>query len=138
MTRLVRAIPTFQFPFHRQSSPFQVQCSCQSHWEIRSMLCLCSTCTLFAHLEDNLLVGDNVQHVLGHAVVDQSRHGTELGLGQCLVALGLDQVSLAALDTLDMTIQVAHLGNVGGLGRPRGNGADSWQDNEKVEALVCF
>jgi hypothetical protein len=156
MTRLVRAIPTFQSPFHRQSSP-QVQYSCQPHWEIGSMLIvfvplvdilthICRTgskgcprvCCVFAHLEDNLLVRDDVQHILGHAVVDQSRHGMELGLSQCLVALSLDQISLAALDALDMTIQVAHLGNVSGLGRPRGNGADSWQDNEKVETLVCF
>lgn len=71
-----------------------------------------------AHLEDNLLVRDNVQYILGHAVVDQSGHGPELSLGQSLAALGLDQVCLAALNPLDMTIQVAHLGNVGGLGRP--------------------
>jgi hypothetical protein len=87
------------------------------------------------YLEDDLLVGDNVKDILSHTIVDKGSNGSELLLAQLLSILCPDQVGLTALDPLDMTVQIAHLGDIGGLGRPWRDGADTGQDNKKVESF---
>lgn len=131
-------VPLVNIPTHTRARICRKRSKCVSKMRVIPPSYFAYFVWALSHLEDNLLVRDNVQHILGHAVVNQSRHGPELSLSQGFAALGLDQVRLAALDPLDMAIQVAHLGNVGGLGRPGRDRADSWQDNKKVEPLVCF
>lgn len=67
------------------------------------------------YLEDDLIVRDVVQDILGHTVMNQSGNGLELLFGQRLSVLCPDQVGLASLHSLHMAIKVAHLGDIGGL-----------------------
>ena len=90
----------------------------------------------FFYLEDDLIVGDVVQNILGHTIMNQGRNGIELLLGQRLSMLCPDQVSLTSFNSLDMSVEVAHLSDIRGLGGPRGDGTDARQDDEKVESFL--
>jgi len=88
------------------------------------------------YLEDDLIVRDVVQDILGHTVMNQSGNGLKLLFGQRLSILCPDQVGLTSLHPLHMAIQVAHLSDIRGLRGPGGDGTDAGQDNEKVESLL--
>ena len=69
------------------------------------------------------------QHGLGHPVVQQTGNNFLFIGGQGAAPLDHDVKGNDALDTLD-GIEIAIPGNVGGLGRPRRNGADA-RGNQK-------
>ena len=74
--------------------------------------------------------GEAGQHRFGHPVVQQAGNGLLLIGSQRAVVLDDHMEGDDALDALD-GVQIAVPGNVGGLGRPRRNGADARRDEEQ-------
>ena len=78
--------------------------------------------------------GEAGEHRFGHPVVQQAGDGLPFIGCQGAIVLGDDMEGNDALDALD-GIQIAVPGNVGGLGRPRRNGADARRDEEQFASF---
>ena len=75
--------------------------------------------------------GEAGEYRFGHPVVQQAGNGLPFIGCQGAIVLGDDMEGDDALDALDGWRQIAVPGNVGGLGRPRRNGADTRRNEEQ-------
>jgi hypothetical protein len=80
--------------------------------------------------------GKTGEHRFGHPVVQQAGNGFPLIGAQRAVVLGHNMEGDDALDAFNR-IQIAVPGNVGGLRRPRRNGADARGDEEQFAGITA-